>query len=340
MFPLTPCMHSSRNAEAEVNLRMKGVISRLVLAALSVMALILALRILSLPFMPSRGGSAAFEKKGNVAETNGIFLERDNSIDVLFVGDSEAYTSFAPLQMWSEYGFTSYVCATAGQQMPYSLSILRRATASQRPRVVVIETDLVYRPTTIEFALCRAFQDLFPIFEFHDQWKNLLKSSAEGQRSVAELGATKGFVTTAASKPADASSHMAEGNRAAKIPFKNKQYLWLMIDYCKHMGAMPLLVSTPSTVNWNTARHNGIASFAKEVGVAYIDLNVAPTKVAIDWATDTRDAGDHMNVSGAKKVSKYMGAYLSKAYGLADRRGDASYQAWNDACARSGLTPS
>ncbi|MDO4539159.1 MAG: hypothetical protein Q4B54_13425, partial [Coriobacteriales bacterium] len=293
------------------------------------------LHILSSVLVPSPGDSKAFAEQGNVAATNGILLEQNDTIDVLFVGDSEAYSSFSPLQIWGERGFTSYVCATSAQELPYSLSILRLATVAQRPKVVVIETNMLFRPTSIEYGLNQIFQNIFPVFEFHDRWKSFFAPSSEERQSSAAPNATKGFATAAASNPADVTNYMAADDQVTKIPSRNELYLRLMIDHCRRIGATPLLVSTPSTVNWNTARHNGIVLFAKEAKVDYVDLNVAPTKVAIDWTTDTHDAGDHMNLSGAKKVSAYMGAYLAKTYGLVDRRGDANYKAWNEAFARN-----
>ena len=51
---------------------------------------------------------------GQVSEAaNGIFGEPGRSLDAIFIGDSEAYSSFSPLQMWEEHGFTSYVSATS-----------------------------------------------------------------------------------------------------------------------------------------------------------------------------------------------------------------------------------
>ena len=66
----------------------------------------------------------------------------------------------------------------------------------------------------------------------------------------------------------------------------------------------------------------------------YIDLNVEPTKVAIDWQADTRDAGDHMNLSGAMKVSSFIGKYLSDAYSLPNHKQDEAYRSWSEAFAR------
>ena len=57
------------------------------------------------------------ERAGILSErAYGFLAEPENSLDVLFLGDSEGYRAFVPLQMWEEYGFTSFVCNTSSQQ--------------------------------------------------------------------------------------------------------------------------------------------------------------------------------------------------------------------------------
>ena len=58
--------------------------------------------------------SLAFNRDRNIYDMNSvkskaveIDAEADNSIEVIFCGDSECYSSFCPLQMYQEYGFTS-----------------------------------------------------------------------------------------------------------------------------------------------------------------------------------------------------------------------------------------
>ena len=34
-------------------------------------------------------------------------------------------------------------------------------------------------------------------------------------------------------------------------------------------------------------------------------------QLQIDWQVDTKDAGDHMNWTGAQKVSQWLAGYLS-----------------------------
>ena len=80
------------------------------------------------------------------------------------------------------------------------------------------------------------------------------------------------------------------------------------------------------------SKHNGVERVASELGVDYVDLNLgdAATSIGIDWSTDSLDGGDHLNYSGAEKVSTYLGAYLKETYGLTDHRDDTSYSTvWN-----------
>lgn len=61
----------------------------------------------------------------------------------------------------------------------------------------------------------------------------------------------------------------------------------------------------------------------------YLDLNLKLGEVGIDWKTDSLDKGDHLNLSSAQKVTKYLGEYLKLAYELPDHRGEAFYAAWD-----------
>ena len=54
-------------------------------------------------------------------------------------------------------------------------------------------------------------------------------------------------------------------------------------------------------------------------------------EVNIDWANETKDDGDHLNHSGAKKVSAYIGKYLHETGLLTDKRNDNNYKSWNKA---------
>ena len=53
-------------------------------------------------------------------------------------------------------------------------------------------------------------------------------------------------------------------------------------------------------------------------------------EIGIDWTTDTYDAGIHLNVFGAEKLSRYFGAILTTAHNVSDLRSDkALSEVWN-----------
>lgn len=245
---------------------------------------------------------------GQVSEAaNGIFGEPGRSLDAIFIGDSEAYSSFSPLQMWEEHGFTSYVSATSGQRLTYGYRLLEKALRSQKPKVVVFETNSIYSPIKPDDAVLSLFQNKLPVFEYHDRWKSLDAQDFLGKPSATWSDPLKGFVVNRGVNPADAVNHMTPSSEALPVDVANRQYITAMVEACRANGATPVFVSTPSTVNWNTAKHNGMSELARELGVDYYDLNEGPDKVPIDWSTDTHDKGDHLNFDGATKVSAYMG---------------------------------
>lgn len=108
-----------------------------------------------------------------------------------------------------------------------------------------------------------------------------------------------------------------------------EKYLLLMKEYCESHGAKLVLVSSPSPKNWTYAKHNSVSDWAQENAVTYEDLNLNDA-LGIDWTSDTKDGGDHLNFDGAKKVSNYIGAWLSENYTLPDKRKNPDYKHWNE----------
>ena len=264
------------------------------------------------------------------SSANSIMGERSQSIDALFIGDSEAYSSFSPLQMWNERGFTSYVSATSAQRLIYGKTLLERALEKQRPKVVVIETNSLYAGFSREDAAFRDLQNLFPVFEYHNRWKTLGVRDVSQPIAATWTDSLKGFQVFTSVASAESSDSMKPTNKVEEVPELSRQCLEEIVALCKEASATPVLVSTPSAVNWNMPRHNAVQQLAQSLGIDYFDLNTGKDKVAIDWSADTRDRGDHLNYRGAVKVSGYVGGLLSSRYGLLDHRKDASYSSWND----------
>lgn len=77
-------------------------------------------------------------------ESMRVFDEPDNSLDVLFFGHSGVYSAISPMELYKEYGFTSYVCSQPAQLPWESAQWLRALLKVQTPKLVVFEVDHLF----------------------------------------------------------------------------------------------------------------------------------------------------------------------------------------------------
>ncbi len=272
------------------------------------------------------------ENSGMVdARANGFLAEPKDTIDVLFVGDSECYSAFIPLHIWEDTGISSYVCSTSAQRLTYSYEFLKTAFKNQSPKVIVLETNAIFRNISFTDVVDITAEEIFPVFRYHNRWKSLNKDDFDTEPTYTYFSETKGYKYNTKNRgSADTSQYMKASTEKQSIPPRCKTYLKRIAKLCKENGAELVLVSTPSTKNWNTKRHNAVASSAEDLGITYLDLNTEDN-LNIDWSTDTRDKGDHLNYFGASKVTDYISSYLKDTKLFTDKRKDSNYESWNDA---------
>lgn len=260
---------------------------------------------------------------------NGILGEPENTIDLLILGDSESYSAFIPMQLWQQRGYTAYCCGTPGQELYYSEEFLHKAFQTQSPKVVILEPSAIFRGFSYGSALLSEAGKFFPVFTYHNRWKTLKTSDLTLTVDYNHIDSAKGYQYINGTAPADTGSYMQASDQLAPISRRNRAYVERIKAYCDENGAQLLLVSTPSTVNWNMARHNSTQALADRLGVPFLDMNMTPEQVGIDWSTDTHDHGDHLNYFGAKKVTTALGDYLLSTGLLSSHKDDPAYADWN-----------
>lgn len=296
-------------------------------------------------FVILEGLSLAFNRDKNIYDINSvkckaveIDAEADNSIEVIFCGDSECYSTFCPLQMYQEYGFTSYVCATSAQRLCDTYAILENTFKTQSPKVVVLETNCLYRNSTSkcedEDSVIQFLSKYMPVFAYHSDWKNLGGGFFEQGKGKSERD-FKGFVLRKSVIPYTGGAYMNKTDIVEGFPDATYEYLEKILKLCQENNAKLMLVSVPSPKNWSYEKHNAVTEWTQKYDVAYMDLNLE-NNIDIDWLTDTKDGGDHLNFVGAKKATHFMGAYLFNKYTLLDRRKNPDYKAWEDCVSASG----
>lgn len=279
-----------------------------------------------------------FSPKDNTTEAGmletdptAIHSQPENTIDLLFLGDSEAYSGFVPLRLWQDWGTASFVCASVDQKPYETVEFLKTALKTQSPKVIILETNVLYRAYSRMDRIGPAAQSLFPVLRYHNRWKSLSTRDLEAPRYTGGYPDRGYHLLTKAEPREDLEGYMAPMDEWEPLTAANKRSLQTMHNLCKEKNIQLILYSVPSPQNWTMRRHNTMADLAGELGIVYLDGNLESRD--IDWNTDTYDAGDHLNYYGAVKITAWLGQWLQENCPLPDHREDPGYESWNDALA-------
>lgn len=292
-------------------------------------------------------------------KTYSFISEPENSIEVAGIGSSDLYSAFVPMQLFEKYGYTSTVISTPHQTTLQSYGFLKELLEKQNPKVLVIETDMLYegapefkqgkvkkdrfakqkaRASNFFNALnAKRFDDLveshFSIFTFHDKWKTFKFADLNKPKQSAEdVAFHHGYNFNDSVKAAKFNPNMSPTDIAEPVSDENLCYLNKMIKLCNKYGIKVVLVEMPTQNSWTYYRHNTVQALAEENHVDFIDFNLMFDEIGLDINCDYRDGGDHLNYFGASKTTSYLSDYISRNYGniLSDRRNDPSFAYWKE----------
>ncbi len=258
-----------------------------------------------------------------------IELEEPGSLEVVTIGDSLSNMDFTPMELWRNYGYTSYNAGSEGQTVEETYYMLKKVFQTQSPKVILMEGELIFRggkSDRIQSTLAQEIYSHLPGLRFHNLWKRHF--DPEGVRIF-----HRGYCVNGAVAPyeGDADYLACEKEWLCHKPTAfMDEYFSKIKELCEKNGAELIVFAAPSPKNYDQKRVDALAEITERHGFTFIDLNSKIEEIGIDWAEDTSDHGDHMNVKGAKKVTLYFGKYLSENFDLTDRRADANFVAWND----------
>ncbi len=258
-----------------------------------------------------------------------IKQEPENTIDVIVVGDSLDYCGVSTMQLWKEHGISSYVCAESAQKIQQSYKMIEAAMEKQSPKVVMLETTTLFRGASgingIKDVLDEWVNQNITLVRYHDIWKTFFVEKEFKKNSY------NGFdVYTTIDPYFDGNQYYEDKtDKMEVLPDTTKLYMNKIIKLCQDNHAELVLYLTPSPKNYTYSKHNTIQKYADEHQLRYLDMNLKTDELGIDWEVDTLDQGDHLNIAGAIKLTKYLGEYLSSNFELIDHRDDSEYLSWD-----------
>lgn len=296
-----------------------------------VMVFVVIVGMLGVAFTPKKSDPGSGITNSNA---RGFYGEPKNSIDVLILGDSNAYSACSPMYIWNKYGIPTYVAAEGFQNVTGASNLLDEVLTCQKPKLVVFDVNMLWTGKTtlkkVENNLKNMAYKYLPLAQYHNRWKSMDVKEMFEAKDYTYRSASRGQYLSMEVKPFTGQSKMVKTNAVEDIPEVSRVLLDKLISKCNENGIKMMFMETPTAKSWNYARHNAMVKYAKQKKIDFVDMNTLEGKYAIDWSTDTRDGGRHLNCDGAEKVSAYLGKYILEHYSFKDKRDSEKYADWNN----------
>lgn len=282
------------------------------------------------------------------------YYDEDKDHDVVFIGDCEVYENFSPVTLWEEYGINSYIRGSAQQLIWQSYYLLEDTLKYEKPKVVIFNVlSMKYNEpqseaynrmsidgmklsgAKIKSAQASMMDDeeletyLFPILRYHSRWSELTASDFKYVVEDKPKVSHNGYYMRVDVRPAE---DVPEGNPLADYSFGDTAYEYLdkITKLCKDNDIQLILIKAPSLYPyWYDEWEVQMEEYAEKNDLMYINFLELIDEIGIDFTTDTYDAGLHMNLAGAEKLSRYLGKVLIEETEVTDRRGEPDLdEAW------------
>ncbi len=275
--------------------------------------------------------------------TSDYYYEKNNH-DVIFLGDCEAYTSFSPIEIYNNYGITSYVRGNSQQLIGQSYYILSETLHYEKPKIVVLSVGAMRYENQTKEEYNRLILDkmrwskekvdminysmmkdesflsyLFPLLRYHSR---ITKLESEDFKYLFnnKVVSYNGFIINKDIKPL---GKLPNKTVLDKYDFTsdNIMYLEKIVSLCKENNITLILSKSPTLYPyWYSEYDNWMKDFASRNNLDYYNFLDYISEIGIDYNYDTYDSGVHLNLNGAEKFSKYFGKILKEKYYLQDNR--------------------
>ncbi len=293
-------------------------------------------------------------------------VERD-TVDVIFLGSSRTAAAFCPQELYDGYGISSYNLGCEQQNLLVSYYWLREALRYQTPQAVVLDVKELFLYDETESlntseactrkamdymrwssnkaeavsAICRADSEqselsyYFPLLRYHSRWKSLGENDFSGEE-MAAYSQLRGFAPLLDVNEGGYGAFSPDPGAVseAAIPLM-REYLDRIADLCGERGIRLILVSVPYE-SASAGRYKTVSAYAAARGIPYFDFSTEELsgQIGYDFLADSNDVG-HANLSGALKLTDFVGAVLRDDYGVVsarDARWEGSEEAFRSVC--------
>ncbi len=295
--------------------------------------------------------------------------EPRDSIDTVFIGNSDIYRAISPVDLFHQTGITSAIAGKPNKQLSEVPGDIRDILRYQNPKTIVLETDCMFSGTNPGFkkgispleaeaakvdvagqapskatdadvavqapskatnapqqnifdkckallqegdsAFLAALNYKFPLVKYHDNWKHLKLTTflqPRGKYHFSNKGMA--YANTVKAYPFGNEYMQLSGGKHAMLSEEKLDQFQKIYDLCDRNGIRLVLLTVPSANTWNKGKSDTVKQLAKKYDLTYYDYN-RQLPAGFDWATDSKDGGNHLNYAGASAVTKDLAKKLT-----------------------------
>ena len=278
------------------------------------------------------------------------FFEETQPIDVFFLGTSHVMDAVYPMELWRDYGLTSYNLGNPSETPEATYWTLRLALRTHKPKLVLMDVCYIDRAQAElgNYALSHVFMDevplsplklqaiwsmfpkgeraayVWPLYYSHGRWEEMLLGGEDTTACVPAMRGSELRIGRVKPAPFTRTTEMNDQDTPGK------QAIRRIIELCRAEGIEVALMAIPYPADEEKQKMmNSAQLIAQEYDVPF--YNLFDEDGLVDFETDCYDEMSHLNPDGAIKVSAWLGERITSDFSLEDPRGDAAYAHWNDA---------
>lgn len=179
-------------------------------------------------------------------------------------------------------------------------------------------------------ALIAAVNYKYPLIKYHDNYCNLkLSNFFDPLRKYTFFN--KGMAYSDKVKAYEGGKSYMKKDREipTAIDTQTERQFKVIADTCKQNDIRLVLMTVPSANTWSSGKHKAIQDLADKYDLTYYDYNTDFPK-GFNWKTDSTDGGNHLNYSGAKKVTDDIANKMTSEIGMTPSKISAKdKERWN-----------
>lgn len=273
-----------------------------------------------------------------------------NTVDVAFVGSSHVYRGIYPAVLWNDYGYTSYDLSVSEQDISCGYQMLASFLEKESPKIVFVEAlDLLVKEHGNPGDL---YRNIYSIDSIKGKYE-IARYNATEEKTITYLLGWPVFHTRYKerkiydyySNPANSflrGENVDNGKEKGKLNYdviiieeseaisaENKEWIDKLCALSEEKDFKLVFFMTPYEQDEEERLvENGIKEYVNSKGIDYIDFSLLLDELDFDPENDMGDVW-HCNISGANKLTKYLGEYIHEYCQLSDRRGEDGTEAWD-----------